>query len=188
MLLTGCTKEAHVSPDSKALLSNPLFAERYAEDMVDRMAAIEIYKEDIIEDEDKKKIIDSTKDEWLDVARKARSNQRDGMLGSLLSIKEEVVGEVLLTKEALHFGPYFKTVAGPSLHVFVTTVVDPRDIEFPDETSIDLGLLKNPIGAQSYKVTGITKLTDYRTVVVWDTSLDRLYGFSQLNVPLNKGN
>ena len=90
-------------------------------------------------------------------------------------------GEVVYVPNMLHFGTKFESSPGVSLRVYLTTVVDPRDVVFPDDTALDLGTLKNAFSAQSYNVPEVENPKLYRTAVIWDTKLDRLYGFAQLD-------
>ena len=185
ILLVGCQSS---DPEAASpLLDNPLYAERYSEELVDSMVNLEIYESPIVEDERKKKIAEKARNEWLAVARDARAKQRDGMQGGFLTADEYAKGEVLYHNDKLHFSPEFESVpAGPSMHVYLTTAVDPRVLEeFPEPTSLDLGAVKTPYGAQSYHVPPVDDPVQYRTVVLWDTKLERLAGFAQLNVPLN---
>lgn len=183
LLLLGC--KAAYQADAEALLENPLYMEIYAEQMVDTMVGFEIYEDPIVEDEDKKKIIDETKEYWFALAKKSRADQRKGSKGGLISMKQYTEGEVLYKDGFVHLGPTFVATPGPDLHIYLTTAIDPRDVQFPDESAIDLGVIAVPYGAQSFIIP--KKLENplaYRTVVIWDNKLDRLYGFAQLS-PLN---
>jgi hypothetical protein len=172
------------SQTQETLLKNPLYLERYAEQMVDTMVNLEIYEDPLLEDPAKKKVADTTKEYWLKEAKKSRKAQRLSSKGTLLTMKEYVVGEVMFTKDgtAVHFGPEFTTTPGPSVHAFLTTTVDPRDVEFPDPTAIDLGKITVPYGAQTIMLEEkVEEPIKYRTLVIWDTALGRLYGFAQLS-------
>ena len=182
LALSGCATTQY-SPDREALLSNPLYAEILAENMVDTMVNLEIYNDPILEDEEKKQIADSTKEQWLAAAKVARALQREGAKGQFIPMKEYAEGEVLLLENNVHFSTFFNTVPGPSLHVFLSKAVDPRDVRFPDESALDLGEMTVPYGAQSYAVPETDALQEYRTVVLWDTELDRLYAFAQISQP-----
>lgn len=66
--------------------------------------------------------------------------------------------------------------------MYVSNAVDPRDVNFPDDTAIDLGQLESPYGMQRYSVPGAEEeVQQYRTVVLFDKSLERIYGFAQLD-------
>lgn len=182
LALTGCATTQY-TPDREALLSNPLYAEIHAENMVDTLVELEIFSDPILEDEAKSRLVDSVKEKWLDVAKAARAAQNEGQKGTLLSMKEYTEGEVLYHGDTVYFSTYFNTVPGPSLHVFLSKAVDPRDVEFPDASALDLGEMTVPYGAQSFPVPEVENPLEYRTVVLFDTELDRLYGFAQIAVP-----
>ncbi|MDP6562057.1 MAG: DM13 domain-containing protein [Candidatus Peribacteraceae bacterium] len=179
LLLAACG--GTYNPDQKALLENPLYLEQYAEQLVDAMVNLEIYEDPLLEDAAKQKVVDSTKEYWLKKAKEARKAQRKGMKGSFTTMKEYTEGEVVFNGKTVYFGPTFDTTPGPSVHAFLTVTVDPRDVQFPDITAIDLGEVKVPFGAQGFVLDEkIEDFIKYRTVVLWDTKLDRLYGFAQM--------
>ena len=179
-LLAACNTTAY-SPDAKALLQNPLFAELYSEQLVDTMVNLEIYEDPVLQDEAKKKVASDAKEQWLAVARKARADQREGLIGQFVPMKEYAEGEVLYKDDMLHFSPPFITTPGPDLHVWISTVVDPRDAEFPDPTAIDVGPMHVPYGAQTMPVPAVEDPKAYRSVVLWDNALGRLWGFAQIS-------
>jgi hypothetical protein len=178
---SGVSKEQELS----YLLENPLFAERYSEAMVDTMVELEIYEDPIIQDEAKMKIIDKTKEDWLKVAKKSRADQRKGSKGSFTPITEFTAGEVLYSEGSLFLAPDFASAPGPSLHFYLSAVVDPRDGDFPDESAIDLGLMRSNLGTGRYEVITEEDPIKYRSLVLFDTELERLYGFAQIS-PLYK--
>lgn len=180
LLLTACGQPDY-HPDFEAKLQNPLFAEQYAEAMVDAMVNLEIYQDPILEDEGKKKVADKAKEFWLEKAKKARAEQREGSKGGLLPMKAYVEGEVLYRNNTLYFPAYFLSTPHPSVHVFLSKVIDPRDAEFPDPTALDLGLIQSAFGPQAYAVPEVENPREYRTVVLWDTKLERLLGFAQID-------
>ncbi len=177
--LSACSQTQYV-PDREALLNNPLYLEMYAESMVDAMVNLEIYEDPILEEDGKKNYVDDVKEEWLAKAKEARSLQRQGSKGTMIPMKEYVEGEVLYLNNQLHLSPYFVSTPGPSLHVFLSKAVDPRDVLFPDETAIDLGPLTVPMAAQTFAVPATEKPAEYTSVTLWDTELNRLYGFAQI--------
>lgn len=177
--LTACSQTQY-APDQEALLQNPLYLEMYAENMVDTMVNLEIYEDPILEEEGKKAYVDNVKEQWLAKAKEARALQRQGSKGTMVPMKEYVEGEVLYVNGQLHLSPYFFTTPGPSLHVFLSKAVDPRDVLFPDETAIDLGQLTVPMAAQTFAVPATDKPAEYLSVTLWDTELNRLYGFAQI--------
>lgn len=174
---TGNTQEHKLS----YLLENALFAERYSEAMVDTMVELEIYNDPIIQDEKKRKIADQTKEKWLKVAQAARKKQREGSKGGFIPMSEFTSGEVLYVDNTVFLAPDFATVPGPSLHLFLSETVDPRDVEFPDTTAIDLGEIRSNLGTSRYEVVEAGEPSAYRSLVLWDSALGRLYGFAQIN-------
>jgi hypothetical protein len=180
LVLSACQKAGNVQTLDEHL-TNPLFAERYAESVVDRLVELEIVKDPLLEDPAKKAYLDAQRKRWLEVTRDARAAQREGTSGNFISMGEFAKGEVLYARDTLSFDSLFEVDPLPSLHVFLTTVVDPRDVSFPDETALDLGPLGTPFGAQQYSVPPVENPLAYRTVVLWETKLERLHSFAQLN-------
>ena len=149
--------------------------------MVRAFTEMEIQKDPIMEDESKKDFIKSEKQKWLTKAKNATIEQLDGKSGHFIKWKEFTMGEVLFTYPKLYLGPTFETTPGPNLHLYLTTEVDPRDVEFPDETAVDIGVPLSPYGAQTYEVPELEDPSLFRTAVLWDKKLERLYGFAQLS-------
>ncbi len=178
LTLTGCSKRTLTLEDQ---LRNPLFAERYAESVVDRLVELEIVKDPIVEDSAKKAYLDTERKKWLEISRNARQVQREGMEGNIISINNFAKGDLLYVHNQLHFGTLFEIDPLPSLHVYLTTVVDPRDVTFPDDTAMDLGLLRSAYGTQTYAVPSVDNPLLYRTVVLWDTELGKMHSFAQLS-------
>lgn len=180
LLLAGCSS-ATEEMSLEQRLENPLYAERYAEEIVDRMVEYKIQNDPILEDEQKAAIIEETRKKWLEVGRDARTKQREGFTGFVTSINEPAKGELLYMGNILYTDTTFDVAPGPDLHFYITTIVDPRDTEFPDETAVDLGQLRSSYGAQKYSVPPVEDPQIYRTVVLWDNALERLYGFAQIS-------
>ena len=184
IVLTGCTPTPASQGGGISLeqrLKNPLYLERYAETMVDRMADMAIQDDPILEDAGKQKIIEETKRVWLEKSKEARELQREGPHGFFVAINEYVAGEALYLNDMLYLSTTFETFPGPNLHLYLSTEIDPRDIEFPDEGAVDLGQLSTAYADQEYAVPPVEDVNIYRTVVLWDATLERLYGFAQLN-------
>ena len=179
LTLSACNN-TQFTPDQEALLRNPLYTEGYSESMVDTMVNLEIYNDPILEDETVKEYVDSTKETWLKVAKASRAKQREGAKGTFIPMKEYTEGEVLYVDNLVHLSPFFTSTPGPSLHIFLTKAVDPRDVLFPDESALDLGALTVVQGAQSFAVPDVENPAEYLSVVLWDTKLDRLYSFAQI--------
>lgn len=182
ILLASCTQKP-VGPNAtlEEHLHNPLFAEQYYETLVDRMTEFAIQKDPILEDEKKSAIIDDVRRDALSASQAARAKQREGTSGFFVTVHEFVEGEALYVDDMLYLGPTFHADPGPSLHLILSTAVDPREGEFPDEKALDLGQLQTPFGADQYVVPDVENPLSYNTVVLWDTKLERLHGFAQLN-------
>lgn len=178
LALVGCGSGASVSEN---LLENPLFVEHYAEEVIRTYVNLEINQDASLEDESNASYAKSVKKEWLNKVQKLRKQMREGYDGVFIPMKELSEGEVLYLGDTLYFSPDFYTEPSIDLHVYLTQTVDPRDVEFPDITAIDLGSLKTPFGAQSYAVEGVEDAILYRTVVLWDDRLKRLHSFAQIS-------
>ena len=185
LLLAGCTEPSlptgQANPNPETLMGNPLFVERYAEELVNSMAEMKIQNDPILGEFGKEAIIDSTRVFWTEQTKEARRKQLEGRSGIFIPAEEFVKGEVLFLGSTLFFDTLFEVIPGPELHVYLTTVVDPRDIAFPDTTAIDLGIIQSAYGAQSYEIPVLENPMSYRTIVLWDTQLERMYGFAQIS-------
>ena len=181
LLLGGCTTSPNSDISLEQRLENPLYAERYAEEMVDRIVEYKIQKDPITEDKKKVAILENARKKWLEVGRDARNKQREGFSGFLITINEPVQGELLYVNNLLYTDTTFTIAPGPDLHLYLSQVVDPRDAEFPDETAIDIGKIQSAYGAHIYTVPPVEDPQPYRTIAVWDNKLEILHGFAQLS-------
>ncbi len=170
-----------VSTSIDAQNSNPLTAARYGDELADTMADLIIGNDPISNDEAARKVIDGAIVRGKKIADDARDLQARGFKGEMIGIKEEVSGFALYLDDMLYLSSDFQTKPGPDLHVYVTVAVDPRDVTFPDETAIDLGVVQDFYGAQQFKVPHQKDPAYYRTFVLFDTKLKRQYGFAQLS-------
>jgi hypothetical protein len=157
---------------------NPLIASRYGDELADTMANFVIAKDPIADDEAARKLIDEGIATGKQIAEDARARQSKGLLGAILPVKGDTVGYGLLLDGTLYLSSDFSSAPGLNLHVYLTTAVDPRDAQFPDDTAVDLGTIQAVFGAQQYAVSGNTE--KLRTLVFWDATLKQLYGFAQL--------
>jgi hypothetical protein len=160
---------------------NPLTASRYGDDLADTMANLVIQNDPIIKEPGMRQIIDQEIARGKSIAVGAREQTDQGAKGALIPIKESVTGNVLLLQDTLNFSSDFETKPGPDLHVYLTTVVDPRDKAFPDATAVDLGPIQSAYGAKQYALPGKTDPGVLRTLVLFDRTLKRIYGFAQLS-------
>jgi len=183
LLLTACGSTIQTSNTLEEHLKNPLFAERYYEDLVGRMTEIQIRNPDLSEkDKDLASVVEKTKNDALEAAKAEARKRMQGMSGRFIELEEATQGFSLLRENTFYLSSDFVTYPGPSLHMYLTAVVDPRDVTFPDATAIDLGLISSPYGHQSYSVPQVADSGSgaLRTAVLYDTTLKRVYGFAQL--------
>ncbi len=184
IILTGCTT-ASTTPLSLPLqerLRNPLLAERYWSGMAEHLADFVRTKDPIIKDSAKAAIIDSERLRALDRVAQARALIDEGMSGKFqtFTLNEDAFGEALLRDNILYFSAAFEIKPNPSVMVFLSSIVDPRDTGFPDATAVSLGQLQTAFGPQSYEIAEGRLSADARTVVLYDTRLERVIGFAQL--------
>ncbi len=174
-LLTACGSSASMSLESH--LQNPLFAEQYYDAQVENMVNMIIASGSLMQDPSMKDAINATRLEGLRLAKEATEMQGNGMEGDIMSDSQSAMGEVLLLDGNLYLGPDFRVVPGINLHVYLSTVVDPREGVFPDETAQDLGPVRNTFGDAIY--TG-ADLDNAYTFVIYDKGTKQIVGFSQL--------
>jgi len=161
-------------------LQNPLFAERYWDELTERMVNVQLYGEDAAKDPRKMAVLDEVRRMAVQKSQEVRVAKRDGIMGSFVTVLETTEGLVLLRGHTLSFSPHFFTYPGAALKIYLTTMVDPREGTFPDAGSIEVGRLESPYGAQEYQLAEVLKTEGTRSVVLYDAKLDRLYGFAQL--------
>ncbi|NOS66900.1 MAG: hypothetical protein HOO67_00820 [Candidatus Peribacteraceae bacterium] len=183
-LLASCST-APSGPLSMPLqerMNNPLVAERYWSEMAEHMADYVRMGDAIAKDPVKLAIIDAERLHALDRVAEARILKEEGTSGVFVQVTphETAIGEVLLRGTTLSFGTSFLVDPTPSARVYLTTMVDPRDGQFPDQTGIDLGELQTAYGAQEYALPDGTRTDALRTAVLYDTKLERVLGFAQL--------
>ncbi len=184
LLLAGCATQA-VTPLTLPLqerLRNPWVAERYWSELTEHMADAIRRKDPMTKDPVKAAILEGERVRALERLAQARAMQTRGVSGQMITpdFNEDVHGHALLVDGVLYFDTTFLTYPGPSIHVFLTTMVDPRDGKFPDATAVDLGELQTAYGAQQYTVAPGKTNDAFRTVVLYDTRLEKLIGFGQL--------
>ncbi len=180
LLLAACSSGiARVSLQQR--LQDPLFAERYWAELNERMQDMYINKDPLLNDKAKKDLVEDTRQKAIVQEHANTELQKQGMKGTFLTVTEATDGEVLLIHNVLYLGTSFATYPGPALHLYLTTIADPRSTPFPDKTALDFGTLDSPYGSQAYPVPDNASAPLYRTVVLWDSKLQRLYGFAQLS-------
>jgi len=180
LLLAACGSTADELSLSEQL-KNPLYAERYYDSRTDHMVNLVLQNDPLAEDESLKDVIEKYRVESLRQANKATQEQGRGMRGAILSDFSYGHGEALLLDNTLYIGADFDIVPGPDLRVYVSTVVDPREGAFPDETAVELGVLKTAFGAHSYALPeSDPPRSDLRSVVFYDRRFKRIYAFAQM--------
>lgn len=162
--------------------TNPITASRYGEELADRMADLVIQKDPILSEPGMEEYVNAEIEKGKKIAEKARDIQDRGMMGPILPMKQTVLGYALYVDDTLYLSSDFQSDPGSALHLYLTTVVDPRDGTFPDQTAIDLGVIQSQYGPSSYAVPHQDKPELYRTLVFYETKLKRLYGFAQLSM------
>lgn len=160
---------------------NPLNASRYGDELADTLANIIIQQDPLTKEPGMTELINSEIAKAKELGQAARRKHTAGTMGAIIAAKANIQGLALYYEDQLFFSSDFITDPGPSLHVYLTSAVDPRDVEFPDETAVDLGPIQTVYGAQTYKVPAQEDPEYLRTLVIWDTKLHRLYGFAQLS-------
>ena len=183
LLLTACAT-SHASPRTSTLqerLLNPLYAERYWSEMSEHMADFIRTNDPMAKDPVKGAIIDGERTHALAQVEAARALKHEGISGIFLAAKEEVTGEALLRDKTLSLSSNFLAYPDPSAHVLLTTITDPRGVRFPDTSSLDLGQLQSPYGDQEYVIPDDRVNKDFRTVVLYDTTLNVVLSFAQLS-------
>lgn len=161
-------------------LKNPLFAQRYYEDLTEQMVTLELRNDPLLKDASKKAIIERTRTQSTKHAQDALALRQTGLNGTMQSDKDLALGSVTLVNDTLFFGTDFIATPGPSLHVYVSSLVDPRSERFPDSSAVDLGVLHSAYGAQAFALPKTSPQTTYRSVALRDDALGTIYGFAQL--------
>ena len=177
--LGGCLsigQEDQIDP-----LDNPLYAERYYDELTESLVSLSIHQDPLLQDKGKEKKVESARRDALVKGREVEKRQQGGTKGIFIPMEEFAKGAVFLDGHTLYLSSDFEVTPGISLHLFLTTVVDPRDAPFPDPDAIDLGPMKSTYGAQAFVANLPTSPVLYRTAVLWDTTLERLVSFAQLS-------
>ena len=179
--LAACSNGLSVGSELKEKIENPLYAKRYYEDLVDHMVNLEIQNDPLTASGATKEIIEDTRITAVEKAKDANAKRQKGLNGTIISDMGYAHGIVLVLDDSLFLGPDFSVTPGVDLHVYTSTVLDPRDAPFPDATAVDMGSLKEAYGAQEYDFPSPPENQPaYRTFVLWDRALNRIYGFAQL--------
>jgi hypothetical protein len=179
VLLTACSQTNSVSLD--AALQNPLFAERYSEEIIERLASLQIKEVEGVTDPETLTKIEKAKAQWQKVSDQASDIRFEGKYGrfNLVNNDDFVTGGVLIYKNTLYLSTDFEVLPSPNIVLYASTVVDPRENEvFPSTEDTKLLTLESPYGMQSYAVKIDT--STLKSIVVYDTFLNRIIGFAQM--------
>ncbi|HMG89340.1 MAG TPA: DM13 domain-containing protein [Chryseolinea sp.] len=99
--------------------------------------------------------------------------------GTLMGIGHTVTGDVKVYNSAgqlvVVFDP-FSSQNGPDLKVYLSK--DEKAMEY-----LNLGALKSTTGKQSYDVSGMPNLDQYKFVMVWCQEFSVLFGIAELQMP-----
>jgi len=99
--------------------------------------------------------------------------------GMLMGVGHSVTGEVKVYNSAgqlvVIFDP-FSSQNGPDLKVYLSK--DDQAMEY-----LNLGALKSTTGKQSYDVSGMPNLDEYKYVMVWCQEFSVLFGIAELHLP-----
>ena len=183
LFLIGCTSSTNsIAPLSlqQHLDSNPLFALRYWEEMTDRLANLHVQKDPLLQDKTLAKIADDNRVYALEKAKEVNTVLRGGQLGSFNSVAETITGNAYFRDHTLYLGSDFMAYPGPALHFFLSTDFDPSGKEVEKPGNIDLGIVRNPYGEDTYIIPKTQDTSKIQSLIMWDTRLKRMFGFSQL--------
>lgn len=184
LLLAACTSApgGPIGLPLQERLRNPLVAERYWSDLAEHMADFTRTGDPITKDPVRMATVEAERLRALERVEQSRALINEGRRSHFqsVSVNEDAMGFVLVREGIVSLDPSFLVRPGPSVHLYLTTALDPRDAPFPDPTSLDLGQLQTAYGAQEYAIPEGQQNPAFRTVVLYDPRLQRLIGFAQL--------
>ncbi|MEQ1849722.1 MAG: DM13 domain-containing protein [Candidatus Peribacteraceae bacterium] len=160
---------------------NPLTAARYGDERADALANLIITADPIVEKDGMREKIQKEIEQAKNIGSAARTELSVGSMGALIPITDDASGFVALIDTTLYFSSDFFVSPGMDMRVYLTTIVDPRDVPFPDESAINVGVLQSVYGAHSYGLSDDVTEKDLRTVVLYDQGLGRIASFAQLS-------
>lgn len=181
LFLSACSPSPVAVTDIESETLNPLTAIQYGNELADTLADIIIQKDPLLETPGTEEMLQNQITNAKSIVQAGKDAQSRGRFGPFIEIDEYVSGNVLYVDNRLYFSPSFVSDPGLSLHVYLTQAVDPREGVFPDATAIDLGEIQTVYGPQTYVVPEQENPDLYRMVVLWDTEMERLYGFAQID-------
>ncbi len=180
VLLAACSNSPRSSRDIATEVLNPLTAIQYGNELADTLADIIIQDDPLLERAGMEEFLQQNIAKAKTMVQVGRDARMRGRFGSFIPLSEYVQGDALYVDNRLYFSPTFLADPGIVLHVYLTQAVDPREVEFPDATAINLGEIQSIYGPQTYIVPPQENPDLYRMVVLWDVQLSRLYGFAQI--------
>lgn len=181
--LTGCSGSASL----ESLLQNPLYAEYYHNDLADRLATIELQgdypaNKPVMDNAELLSLAREAREQAVVEAATARKARDRGATGGFVPVAEQVSGQVMLVDDTLFTGPTFNTPPGVDLQLYLSVAIDPRDVVWPDDSAVALGNVQQHYGAGAYSASAdAPEGKQWRTVVLYDAALKRIYGFVQLS-------
>lgn len=161
-------------------MENPLYAKRYYDELVENLVSITIHSAPVLQKKGMEKTVERARRDAIAKTQEAEKRQRSGIKGAFIPMEEYARGTAFLSGNTLYLSPDFEATPGISLHLFLTTAVDPRDVAFPDPSAVDLGLLQSAYGAQALPAN-LPADQAHRTAVIFDVALERLVSFAQLS-------
>lgn len=179
LLFSACSTTQRTSIEEQN--ENPLVAARYGEELADNLANLIIQKDRVVSDAVSLQMIQEEIVRAKAIVARAEAIQKDGMRGAIIGIGADVQGHALTLDGRLYLSSDFYVEPGVDLHIYLSQAVDPRDQIFPDPSAIDLGEIQSVYGAQAYDISTRESPELYRTIVLWDRSLKRLWAFGQLS-------
>lgn len=165
-------------------MDNPLYAKQYYDELVENLVSITIHSDPILQKKGVAATVERARRDAIAKAQETDKRQKNGIQGAFIPMEEYVRGTAFLSGNILYLSPNFEVTPGLSLHIFLTSAVDPRDVAFPDPEAVDLGHIPSAYGAQTFTVPPTPadqETPPFRTAVIFDTALERLVGFAQLH-------
>ncbi len=182
LLLTACSNNLQSMDVQSYFANNPVAAEEaatalgqvYVGMIVNEKA--ELQKNDLFDE------VDRMRAEAGAAIEAATRERKNGLLGQFIPFKQYTAGVVVVRpKDGIIFtGTTFESDPGPDLHLYASVVSDPREGVFPDESAKDLGLMGFTYGPQTMTFDATLWNDDFRTLIIYDAKLKRVYGFAQV--------
>jgi hypothetical protein len=172
LLLAGC---------GAPRAGNPLLQIQHDEQLADALASIIINKDPLADDAAMRAELEKQIAAAKNSLSAVQSATKDAAQGPFIPAKADVRGWMLYQDDMLYLSSDFESDPGLDLHLYLTTVVDPRDVSFPVITAVDLGRIDFPYVAMALPVPHRNDAEKLRSGVLWDNTLKRLYGFVQLS-------